>query len=252
MTAEQVERFREEGYIIIRKLLTEQEIAKIQRLRERIESDAASRGAKENFSKGKADYDLEPLSADPAGKTIALRKVQEVYLEEPDFAEVAASEKILDVAEDLIGTEIYYHSSKLMFKPAGGGRRKPWHQDWAYWSHMTQKQVTVWMAIDEATRENGCIQLVPGSHKRGLVEHHHGEDFMIDEDQIDPSQIAYAEMKPGDVLFFDVLMLHASDPNRSDKPRLSCIIDFDSQPRPAGDGLGYGSTTPLRSVRMKD
>ena len=163
------------------------------------------------------------------------------------FQAVEKGGKVLDVVEDLIGSEIYYHSSKLMCKPARGGRRKPWHQDFAYWADMNAKQVTVWMAVDAATRENGCMQVIPGSHRRGLIPHHQLEDYMIDETGIEDENIVVAEMDPGDVLVFNVLTLHASDPNHSEAPRLSAIIDFDSQPKPKR-GLPYGSETPIRSA----
>jgi len=246
LSAAQLRQYEEDGYIIVSGLLDGAEIEKIQQIRYRAEKEALEKGAKRR--EGRASYDLEPLPSDPTGKTLALRKIQEVYLVEPDFAAVAASDKILDITEDLIGPEIYYHSSKLMFKPARGGRRKPWHQDFAYWKDMNTNQVTVWGAIDPATRENGCIQVIPGSHKRGLIPHHHLEDYMIDEAGIAGENIVFAEMAAGDVLFFNVLTLHASAPNHSDKPRLSIIIDFDSQPRP-DQKMPYGSNEPIRSKR---
>jgi len=110
---------------------------------------------------------------------------------------------------------------------------------------MSQRQVTVWFAIDESTRENGCIEVIPASHKNGLIKHYHGEDFMIHEELIQKSEVVYAEMKPGDVLFFDVLTLHASAPNHSDRGRLCCIVDYDSEPKP--EGSKFGSLKPLRS-----
>ncbi len=247
ITPEQLNQYQEDGYLILPGLLDADEIGRIQGVRARAEEEARQHGPK--FRKGRASYDLEPLASDPTGRSLALRKIQEVYYSEPDFAAVAASGKILDVVEDLIGPEIYYHSSKLMFKPARGGRRKPWHQDFAYWADMNTQQVTVWGAIDAATKENGCIQVIPGSQKEGLIPHHHWEDYMIDETGIEKRHIVYAEMAPGDVLFFNVLTLHASAPNNSDQPRLSIIIDFDSQPKPRED-LPYGSTTPLRSAKQ--
>lgn len=242
LSADQLRDYRRDGYIILRGLLNADEIRAISDLRQDAEDRAREYGG--SFRVDRTGYDVE-IRADG---TPALRKIQGAYEAEPAFRAVCASDKILDIVADLIGPEIYYHSSKLMFKPANGGRRKPWHQDWAYWQQMNQQQVTVWFAIDPATRENGCIQVIPGSHSGGLVPHYKGEDYMIDESQIDPARIAYAEMQPGDVLFFDVLTLHASDVNNSAKPRLSAIIDFDSQPMPS-PGLPYGSTAPLRSAR---
>lgn len=241
ISPEQKEQYGRDGYFIIRGLYTQDEIDLMHNLRHRVEREAV--GKQEGYEREGAEYNIEPLVTDPT--KVALRKIQEVYHSEPDFRTVAASDKILDIVEDLIGPSIYYHSSKIMCKPALGGRRKPWHQDFAYWADMQPKQVTVWGAIDPATRKNGCIEVIPGSHLEGLVQHHKGEDYMIEEAQIDESRIVYALMDPGDVLFFNVLLLHASAPNLSDKPRLSTIIDFDSRPRDKGQQ--FGSDAPLRS-----
>lgn len=246
LTDDQLNQYQEDGYLVIRGLMNEAELEKIQAIRARAEAEAVRRGG--SYHDGAAHYDLEPLASDPTGQTMALRKIQGVYGSEPDFRAVAASDKVLDIVQQLIGPDVYFHSSKLMFKPARGGRRKPWHQDYAYWTQMKQaRQVTVWGAVDPATRANGCIQVIPGSHKEGLIPHHQWEDYMIDESGIEQREIVYAEMAPGDVLFFDVLTLHASDPNESDQPRLSFIIDFDSKPKPKED-LPFGSTTPLRTA----
>jgi len=242
LTADQIQFFNENGYIILEGLLNADDVQAIKDLRDRAVARATEAGGK--FKDGPALYDVEQLKSDPTGKTLSLRKIQEVFLVEPVFRDIFSQDKLLDPVEDLIGPNIYYHSSKLMCKPANGGRRKPWHQDFAYWSTMNCQQVTMWVAIDKATRENGCMQVIPGSHKRGLIEHHHLEDFQIKEDGIATENIVVAEMNPGDTLIFSVLTLHASDPNLSTKSRLSAIIDYDSRPRP--DKRSYGSDTPLR------
>ncbi len=239
-----LKQYNEDGFILIRNLLSMKEIQSIQDLRKRIDTEAED-GGFQNFIKGKTRYEIERIETDGMPARSTLRAVKDPWWNEEAFRNVTGSDKILDIVEKLIGSEIYYHSSKLFFKAARGGRRKPWHQDWAYWDNMNQRQVTVWMAIDEATRENGCIEVIPGSHKNGLIKHHHGEDFMIEEDGIDSGQIIYAVMKPGDVLFFDVLTLHASAANHSDKGRLCCIIDYDSEPKP--ENSKHGTERPLRS-----
>ena len=240
-----LEAFNRDGYIILKGLLCPKEIERIKSCRDRAEARAGEEGG--SFMEGVAHFDLEPLGGDESSGEFALRKVQEAYQVDEDFRHVTASDKILDVVEDLIGPDIYYFSSKLMCKPAQGGRRKPWHQDYAYWEGMNTKQVTVWSAIDHATTENGCMQLIPGSHRRGLIPHHQLEDYMIDEAGIENENILTAEMDAGDVLFFNVLTLHASGPNHSHAPRLSAIIDFDSKPKPRKE-LPFGSETPLRST----
>lgn len=243
LTAEQLAFYNENGYIIIEGFLSSDEVQAIKDLRDRAVRRAQETGT--GFREGPVHYDVEPVKNDPTGRGMSLRKIQEVYRVEKVYRDVMASGKMLDVVEDLIGPNIYYHSSKLMCKPAHGGRRKPWHQDYAYWTDMNTRQVTVWVAIDPATRENGCMQVIPGSHKRGLLPHFHLEDYQIKEEGIEKENIVVAEMKPGDALFFSVLTLHASDPNNSPNPRLSAIIDFDSQPAP-GSSSWLGSQEPLR------
>ncbi len=239
-----LKQYNEDGFIIIRNLLTEEEIQSIQDLRKRIDMEAKA-GGFQDFLREKTRYEFERIETEGFPARSTLRAVKNPWPNEEAFRNVSGSDKILDIVEKLIGPEIYYHSSKLFFKSARGGRRKPWHQDWAYWDHMNQRQVTVWLAIDEAIRENGCIEVIPGSHKKGLIKHYHGEDFMIEEGGIDPAKIVYAVMKPGDVLFFDVLTLHASAANHSDKGRLCCIIDYDSEPKP--EFSKHGTEIPLCS-----
>ena len=244
MDKQLIEQYKEDGYFIIQNLLNNEEVQAIQNIRQRVDREAEANGF-QNFTKGKTRYEFERIETEGHGVRSTLRALKNPWWNEETFRKVVGSEKILDIVEQLIGSSIYYHSSKLLFKAARGGRRKPWHQDWAYWDNMSQRQVTVWIAIDEATRQNGCIEVISGSHKNGLIKHHHKEDFMINEDLIDPEKIVYAEMKPGDALFFDVLTLHASAANQSAKDRLCAIIDFDSEPKP--ENSKYGSIHPLRS-----
>jgi ectoine hydroxylase-related dioxygenase (phytanoyl-CoA dioxygenase family) len=161
----------------------------------------------------------------------AIRKVHNDILQYPRMLELYTTPKVMQIVQEIIGDKIYIHHSKYMCKPANGGVRKPWHQDLAYWDERNRdglKMVTVWTALDPSTKENGCIQVLPKSH-RELLPHHQAEDFMIDESLINEADIVYAEMEPGDVLFFHVKVLHASAQNNSRKSRQSSIIDFSNQ-----------------------
>ena len=224
--------YNENGYLIVRGLLNPAEVKSIQDFKKNMDKEVANAdgdfqkdGAHFNFER--KDINLSFNSANAECRRGVLRKIQEVYFLDETFRKVCTSEKVLDVVEKIIGPTIYYHSSKLMYKGAGG-RQKPWHQDFAYWKSLNSKQVTVWYAIDKATKENGCIQVIPGSHKKGLVDHFGPELQFKLEDHYKPSDIVYAEMNPGDVLFFDVLTFHYSDANLSKNDRLSAILDFQS------------------------
>lgn len=224
--------YHKNGYIIIRGLLDPAEVQAIQDFKKQIDrevvdadGDFQKNGAHFNFER--KDINAQSFSNASAVRCGVLRKIQEVYFLDEIFRKVCTSKKVLDVVEEIIGPTIYYHSSKLMYKGAGG-RKKPWHQDFAYWKSLNSKQVTVWYAIDKATKENGCIQVLPGSHKRGLVPHFGDEAQFNPEDHFKANEIIFAEMSPGDVLFFDVLTFHASDANLSKNDRLSAILNFQS------------------------
>jgi len=231
--------YRDQGYLIVPGLLDAQDIADCRA----IHAEATERG-RAAIAAGEQERPLDWEKEPDADGQRVLRKVDNPFARFESFRRIFTSSKVLGVVHDLIGPELYYHSSKMMCKPSRVGRRKPWHQDFAYWSDMDPQQLTLWVAIDAATRENGCMQLIPESHKRGLIKHEQIEDWQIREDGIEDERVLFAEMAPGDALFFDVLTLHASDPNRSDHSRLSAIIDYDANPS-EHQRSGFGEIRPL-------
>ncbi|ELT93918.1 hypothetical protein CAPTEDRAFT_124466, partial [Capitella teleta] len=134
----------------------------------------------------------------------------------------------------LLGGEVYHYHSKVIMKEAHTGGAHVWHQDYGYWYEnacMFPNMGTVWVAVDKATKQNGCVQLMAGSHLMGRVDHHRiGEQVQADlsrvklADQVCP--LVYAEMEPGDALFFHCNVLHRSDQNRSDNRRWAFLVAF--------------------------
>ena len=118
--------------------------------------------------------------------------------------------------------------------PPTCGSPKPWHQDAAYWKNYEPNQVTIWMAIDDATEENGCVWAIPGSHKLGLVPHVKTE-LQVPESELDMTKAAPVPVKSGGLLIFHSLVLHMSKANTSDKPRCAIICDYDPAPNPVID-----------------
>jgi phytanoyl-CoA hydroxylase len=234
LTAAQHEFYKENGYLIIENFINQGEITHLCGALDRLVAEKA-RG----LAQDKGDFNLEKTSGGSDGDAIGpgiLRKIQSIVDYSPEFAALCESDKLLDTVEDLIGPDIYYHSSKLMFKPARHGGTKPWHQDYAYWASTKPEQVTCWLALDDATLENGCMQLVPGSHKMGLIKHGQAE-LQIDPRNVPADRIKVAPMKAGSLLLFHVLTLHHSGPNRSDRSRRAFIVDYDPNQRTSKDGL---------------
>lgn len=240
LSAEQLGGYEEQGFLIVRGLLNTAEVGVIKSIHAREVEASMHTAAAAGWTPKSDDWDFGP------GGVPAVRKVSAPFDRFPEFRAIFAGRAVLDIVADLIGPDIYLHSSKLMCKPARAGRRKPWHQDLAYWEDIDWQQVTLWCAADPARRENGCLQLIPGSHRRGLIRHEQIDDWQIREDGIDEESVFYAEMEPGDVMFLDVLTLHSSGPNRSDEPRLAALVNYISAPPRAGQTSPYGSKTPLR------
>jgi len=107
-----------------------------------------------------------------------------------------------------------------LIKPPLLGREKPWHQDKAYFEFpLTTPVVGVWIALDEATVENGCMQVLPGRHKDGPITHFQKRDWQICDATIMGTKSAAAPLPPGGLLFFDGMMPHGTPNNRSLKRR---------------------------------
>jgi len=142
------------------------------------------------------------------------------------FLNYARDPKILDMVEQLIGPDICLWNMSFFAKPAHNGKRTPYHQDGEYWPIMPLATCTVWIAIDEATEENGCLKYIPGSHKDNrLMTHEVSDDPNITlnrelkKTEYDETQAESLILPAGGMAFHDVYLAHGSQENRSSKPR---------------------------------
>lgn len=253
LTPEQYERFQQDGYLVIDDFLTPEETARTRNGIDKVCREHA------DMTRDADGFNLEKAGGNSAGsigeaiKPGMFRKIQGAVSHIPEVADVFTGEKMLDCMEDLMGPNIYYHSSKVMFKPPGGSA-KPWHQDAAYWRQFDPNQITVWIAMDNATEENGCIWAVPGSHKLGHIPHVKAE-LQVEESRIDLNDAVPVPVPAGGLLIFHSLVLHMSAKNESDKTRWAIICDYDCLPNGAHDlrgatppGLREDKVWPLREA----
>jgi ectoine hydroxylase len=153
------------------------------------------------------------------------------------YGMVARSRSIVESAEKLLGDEAYHYHSKMIMKDARVGGAWAWHQDYGYWYQngvLAPNLTSAYIAVDRATRENGCLQVIRGSHALGRIDHkltgdQAGADLARVEQILQRLPLVYVEMEPGDVLFFHANMLHRSDRNRSDQPRWSMICCYNAR-----------------------
>lgn len=151
----------------------------------------------------------------------------------PWINELMRNPAILDMVEDLIGPDIMVWSSHLYPKEPGDGRFISWHQDSAHWGLETDNILTVWVALTPATRDNGCMRMLPGSQHTGTVAHRdtwetkniltRGQTIA---EEIDEAKAVWVELKPGEASIHHLYMWHASPPNVTDGRRVAVALRY--------------------------
>jgi ectoine hydroxylase len=148
----------------------------------------------------------------------------------------ARGSRVVDTMELLLGGEVYHYHSKMNMKDPKVGGAWAWHQDYGYWYQngcLLPLMASVMIAVDRATRENGCLQVIRGSHHMGRIDHvltgdQAGADPERVREALKRMELVYVEMEPGDALFFHCNLLHRSDQNRSEFPRWTLICCYNA------------------------
>jgi len=172
------------------------------------------------------------------------------------YGMVARVPRVVDRMEAFLGGEVYHYNSKMMLKEPRIGGAWEWHQDYGYWYQndcLYSYMVSCMIALDHATKENGCLQILRGSHHLGRIEHgRFGGQTGADPERVSAAlerlRLVYCEMEPGMGLFFHANLLHQSAQNRSERPRWSFICSYNAarnDPYKESHTPGY---TPLSKV----
>lgn len=216
---EQRAAYERDGFVLVRSLFDAEEITL---LRAAIENDPQL---------------VESLynRTDSAGK--ATRMATWNHPGDSVYGLAARSHRVVDTMEDMLGGEVYHYHSKLTAKEPFEGGAWEWHQDYGYWYHngcVFPYMASVMVALDRATRENGCLQVLRGSHLAGRVDHGvlPGEQVGADprrvQAMLERMDLVYAEMEPGDGLFFHSNVMHRSDQNRSPNRRWTVLFCYNA------------------------
>jgi Phytanoyl-CoA dioxygenase (PhyH) len=217
---------------------------------DRDEIDLLHRAAKE-------DHELDRRSfgrADGEGGTVRLSLWN--HPGDGIYGMFARCERMVRSCEKLLGGEVYHYHSKMIMKDPRVGGAWTWHQDYGYWyqNGILQPLLTsVSIAVDRATKENGCLQVIEGSHRCGRVDHVlTGDQAGADRERVDEilkrMPLVYVEMEPGDALFFDCNLLHRSDQNKSEHPRWSMICCYNAARNDPYKESHHPRYTPLKVV----
>lgn len=169
------------------------------------------------------------------------------------YGAICRSRRVVDSMEKLLGDEVYHYHSKLSAKQPKVGGAWEWHQDYGYWYQngcLFPDLASVFIALDPATRENGCLQLLKGSHRMGRIDHgRFGSQTGADPERVEAAmkrmELVYCEMEPGDAVFFHGNTLHSSDPNVSESPRWGLICCYNTRSNDPYKVSHHPNYTPL-------
>lgn len=222
LTEQQIQAFERDGFLLIQNLFDAEEmgfLANIARQDQRLEQDA-----------------LERLDASANTTKLWLTD----SLDDDIYSAFVRCHRVVDHMEQLLKGEVYQYHHKMMLKEPFVGGSWEWHQDYGYWYNngcLFPEMASCLIAIDRATRENGCLQVIKGSHHMGRIDHSKtGDQTGADMERVALAlqhlELVYCEMEPGTALFFHANLLHRSDANRSPNPRWSLICSYNAARNP--------------------
>ena len=230
-TPEQIAQYHRDGYIIVKNLVSQPETALLYKTA--LEDDAMRKNA----------LDLNDQSGKKTKLSLWFTPGNDV------FGYLTRSEKLVGRAAQLMDSDApvcHFHSKLMQKEPKVGGAWE-WHQDYGYWYKnqfmFPDQLLSIMVALTVANKENGCLQVIKGSHKLGRVNHGFageqvGADMVMVNNALKTMELVYVELEPGDALFFHSNILHRSEANLSDHPRWSVIACYCSQ-----SNLAYNETS---------
>lgn len=236
LTEQHVSDFHRNGYLLVEQLFDAEEMELLLRI-------------------GRAD---QALAADATVRRDAEGGVTKLALRndlrDDIYGAIVRSPRLALTMEKLLGDEVYHWHHKMMLKEPRTGGAWDWHQDYGYWYHngcLLPEMASAMIAVDRATKENGCLQVIKGSHKIGRVDHDKAEGGQTGADMervnaaMERMELVHVEAAPGTVLFFHGNLLHRSDQNRSEYPRWSLICCYNTRRNDPYKPSKHPSYTPL-------
>ena len=253
ITTEQLAQFHEDGYLLIEQLFDVEEVGlllKIARADQALAAGARGRKDAEGFV-----------------SKLTVRN----ELEDDIYSAFVRCPRIVEPMEQMIGGEVYHWHHKMMLKEPRVGGAWEWHQDYGYWyedqAALMPLLGSCMIAVDQATQDNGCLQVLKGSHRLGRVNHQtKGGQAGADPERVavarERMELVHCEMQPGSALFFHCNILHCSAQNRSERPRWSLICCYNAAcnspykhvpgGHPAYSRLEKGEDGMIREVGRRD
>src|SRR5262249_16969933 len=221
LTREQIECYRVDGYLVIENVLRSDQIDEGRQILD----EFLSRSRTVNVTNA-----ISRLAPSPTAERPMVRRLKSPARLHPFFDNLIRADPILDLLVALIGQGIRLLGSKMNMKAADGGSPVEWHQDFAFHPHTNDDVLALGIYFDDANRDNGCMLILPGSHRGGVLDHHQDGVFIgaisPSRREVDLSRAVPVEVKAGGISIHHGHMLHASAPNRSERPRRLLLYDL--------------------------
>jgi phytanoyl-CoA hydroxylase len=241
LTETQLKQYRENGFLIIPGFLSQEIMGKLQQV---AFEDAVIR---------KHAFDLNDQGGKKTKLTLWYQPGEDAY------GLLTRSSSLVNAVNQLMEgeSEVCHFHSKLMQKEPRIGGAWEWHQDYGYWYKneflFPDQMISVMIAITDASKENGCLQVIRGSHKMGRIEHGFaGEQVGASQHYVDLAlqqmELVYVEIKAGDALFFHPNLLHRSEDNRSEHARWSLISVYNRSSNIPFNEPSKTATVPVQVV----
>ncbi len=241
LSTDEVTSYHRDGYVIKKNFFSEEEISKLYKIAINDRSISAN------------SLDLN----DQSGKKT---KLALWFTPGNDsFGYLTRCERMVNSVAKLMDSDspvCHFHSKLMQKEPRVGGAWE-WHQDYGYWYKnqfmFPDQMVSVMVALTDANKANGCLQVIKGSHKLGRVNHGFageqvGADMIFVDNALKTMDLVYVEINAGDALFFHSNTLHRSEANLSDNPRWSIISCYNSQTNLAYNEKSTSFHTPVDIV----
>jgi ectoine hydroxylase-related dioxygenase (phytanoyl-CoA dioxygenase family) len=227
LSQEQVDAFHRDGFIAVESLTTPAEVAVLREVYDRLFD-------RRDFG----DDRLELAALDDEGRE-TLPQIMNPEKYAPELEDTQARANALAIARQLLGPKAERAGDHAIMKPPGHGAPTPWHQDEAYWHPGYEHAgISVWMPLQAAVPESGCMQFVPGSHRSDVLPHH-----LIDPDahaleadeQVREEDAVALPLPPGGCTIHHCRTLHYAGANRSREPRRAYIMGFSVPAKPLAE-----------------
>ena len=222
LTKDEICKFHEQGYLLLPKITTSEEVAWIREIYDRLFEQRVGWDSGDFF-----DF----AGIDDTETTAMLPQLMSPSRYVPALRKTTFRANAHEIAKQLLGKSTELVFEHAMLKPAGTGGETPWHQDEAFYRKYTNYQaITFWMPLQSVNPSNGCLEFIPSSHKGPLLPHRsinndpriHG----LEADGVDASQLIACPLPAGGVSIHHSRTLHHSGPNRSDEPRRAYALGF--------------------------